>query len=138
MYTAIKLGHTDDKQTQRRIVTIKFKDISIPHEFVKDFSFRLIDTLDVMKHTVLSYLDEINATPEILANGAVNTTITPNTPTFPTQAELEKQVWDLDVARVKKAQELLDCGVVFSAGQLATLTTLREKVATNFKALYLG
>ncbi len=138
MYTAIKLSHTDDKQTQRRIVTIKFEDVSIPHEFVKDFSFRLTDTLEVMKKAVGSYLAELNAVPEVLPDGEVDTTVTPDVPVEPTPEEVARAEWEANVAKIKKAQELLDCGVTFSAGQLTALATLRGKVATDFKAEYLG
>lgn len=138
MYRAIKLGETENKQTQRKIITVQFEDVSIPHEFVKDFSFRLTDTPIIQRKIVGAYLDEINADTEKLPDGEIDTTVTPDVPVEPTPDEVAKTAWDLDVARLRKAQDLLDCGVTFSAPQLTALATLRGKVATDFKAEYLG
>ena len=138
MYTAIKLGHADDRQTQRRIVTIRFIHSVTLHEFIKDFSFRLTDTIEVMRATVNSYLIELNAVPDVLPDGTVNTTITPPVVIPPTVAELERQAWEKDEARIKKVQALIDCGVVFSNPQLSAFATLRTRIATNLKAEYLG
>lgn len=60
------------------------------------------------------------------------------TPATPTQAELDKQSWEADFARLKKAQEMFDCGIIFTTAQNTALTALRERVASNFKAEYLG
>ena len=134
MYTATKLGDSVNQQLQRRIVTVQF-DNSEGHVFAKDFQFGLTTPVETIKKTVKSYLDEINV---------VVPTIDDLTPApdpvdhVPTQAELDKAAWNIDVAKLKKAQELLDCGVTFSAPQLTSLATLRNKVATNFKAEYLG
>lgn len=136
MYTAIKLSHTDDKQTQRRIVTIKFEDVSIPHEFVKDFSFRLTDTLEVMKKAVGSYLAELNTVADVLPDGAVDTTVTPPVDTPPTQAKLDRTAWEVNFAKLKKVQELIDCGAL--TGDETAIVTLRNKVKADFKPAYLA
>lgn len=136
MYTATKLSHADDKQTQRRIVTIKFEDLSIPHEFVKDFSFRLTDTVEVMKKAVGSYLAELNAVPEVLPDGAVDTTVTPDVPVETTPAELARTQWETDFAKLEKVKRLIDCGVL--TGNETQIVTLRNKVKADFKPAYLG
>lgn len=136
MYTATKLSHADDKQTQRRIVTIKFEDLSIPHEFVKDFSFRLTDTVEVIKKAVGSYLAELNAVPEVLPDGAVDTTVTPDVPVEPTPAELARTQWETDFAKLEKVKRLIDCGVL--TGNETQIVTLRNKVKADFKPAYLA
>lgn len=136
MYTAIKLGDTADKQTQRRIVTIKFEDVSIPHEFVKDFSFRLTDTIDEMKKTVKSYLEEINFVSNILPDGVVDTTIIPDVVVNPTLNELARTDWENSFAKLEKVQRLINCGVF--TGTETAIVTLRNKVKTDFKQVYLA
>lgn len=136
MYTAIKLGHTDDKQTQRRIVTIKFEDISIPHEFVKDFSFRLTDTLEVMKGAVAAYLTELNAVPDVLADGVVDTTVATPVEVVPTADELARTEWEADRNKLKTLMELVRDGVF--TGSETQITALQAKVKTGFKVGYLG
>jgi hypothetical protein len=136
MFTATKIGHTDDVQTQRRTVVIQFTDGVT--EFSKPFSFRLTDTVEVMKKAVASYLAEINANEAVIPDDTTDFTVAPPIETPPTQAELDRTAWDLDVARVKKAQELIDCGVTFTAGQMTALATIRGRIATNFKAEYLA
>jgi hypothetical protein len=103
--------------------------------FNKEFQFKIDETLAVMKNTVKQYLDELNFTPPVIDDLEPDAEVAP---VPPTAAELARTGWDLDVAKLKKAQELLDCGVTFSAPQLTALATLRGKVATNFKAEYLG
>jgi hypothetical protein len=138
MYTATKLGDSVNQQLQRRIVTVQFtqdEGLETEHIFIKDFSFRLTDTLETIKRSVKSFLDEINTVPPVIDDLTPDAEVPPPTPT---QAELDRQEWDLDVAKLKKVQELLDCGVTFSAGQITAIATLRGKIATNFKVEYLG
>ena len=134
MYTATKLGHTDDKQTQRRIVTIEFSDGE--HEFVKDFSFRLTDTIEVMRKTIGSYLTELNATPEVLEDGLVDTTVEAEVPVEKTADELAKEEWDADWAKLLAIQPYIDAGVF--TGSETPIVNLRNKVKTGFKPEYLG
>ncbi len=134
MYTAIRLGDSANKELQRRIVTVQFNN-GEGHVFVKDFSFSLTTEVEIIKKTVKSYLDEINFVPPVIDDLEPDAEVPPPAPT---QNELDRQTWELDVARLKKAQELIDCGVTFSAPQLTSLATLRGKVATNFKPEYLG
>lgn len=133
MYTATKLGHTEDKQTPRRIVTIKFEDVSIPHEFVKDFPFRLTDSVDVMKKAVGSYLAQLNSVPEVLIDGAVDVA---SIEAVPTTAELARIEWDADRNKLRTLMELVRDGVF--TGSEAQITDLQTKVKAGFKVGYLG
>jgi hypothetical protein len=57
-------------------------------------------------------------------------------PTPPTQAELDKQEWEKDKARLVQLDELVKIGVF--TGTEAPITNLRTKVRNGFKAEYLG
>jgi hypothetical protein len=133
MYTAQLIGDRKDEKLRRRIVNIKFNDGS--KEFDQEFQFSIDSDVETIKKAVKAYLDELNFVPPAI------TDLTPAEelpPPEPTQAELDKTAWELDVARLKKAQELIECGVTFSAGQLTSLATLRTRIVTNFKPEYLG
>lgn len=134
MYTAEKLGHADDKQTQRRVVTIKFSNGE--HEFVKDFSFRLTDTVNVMRKAIGSYLTELNATPEVLADGLVDTTVEADVPVVKTPEEIAKETWDADWAKLQAVQPYIQAGVF--TGTETPIVNLKNKVKTGFKPEYLG
>jgi len=57
-------------------------------------------------------------------------------PEEPTQAELDKQEWEQDKARLVQLDELVKIGVF--TGTEAQITNLRTKVRNGFKAEYLG
>ena len=132
MYTATKLGDTVNKQTRRRIVTVHFSDGA--SEFDKDFSFAVETTVDVIKKTVKSYLDEINIVPEdITGNVADYTEPIKETPTV---AELARTTWEQDKAKLAQLQELIDMGVF--DGTETQIVNLRAKVKAGFKPEYLN
>ena len=133
MYTATLIGDTKNIELRRRMVNVEFTNGT--HTFNKEFQFRIDETLEIMKRAVKSYLDELNFTPPEIADLEPAPEAAPEEPTAD---ELARTAWEADFAKIKKAQELLDCGVAFSAGQLSALATLRGKVATNFKAEYLS
>ena len=134
MYTAKLLGESSNKQTQRHTVTIEFSEGV--HVFPKDFSFGLGTSLEVMKKVVKTYLDEINLViPEIPLNTDM-TAVTAETPTAPTQAELDKQAWEKDRADLRIVMELVRDGVW--TGAELPVKNLQAKVRDGFKAGYLG
>ena len=133
MFTSTLIGDTKNIELRRRMVNVEFTDGAVT--FAKEFQFKIDETVETIKTTVKQYLDELNFVQPTIDN------LTPATKpadAAPTQAELDRQAWDLDVAKLKKVQELLDCSVVLSAGQLTNIATLRTRVATNFKPEYLG
>ncbi len=152
MYTAQLISDAKNLELRRRLISVQFTEPYQEEVFneetqltelvdrerirTQEFQFKIDETVEKMKRTVKQYLDELNfTTPAIV--GDIDD-VPAEVPPTPTQAELDKTAWDLDVAKLKKAQELLNCGVTFSAGQLTALATLRGKVATNFKSEYLG
>lgn len=135
MYTATKLGDTVDKQTRRRVVTIKFSDgVS---EFNKDFSFSIDTEVTTIKKTIKDYLDEINFVPVVLADGTVDFSDIPadSTPP-PTTNELEKTAWQSKRTKLKELMELVRDGV-FTGSELQ-ITDLQAKVKADFKPAYLS
>lgn len=135
MYTAIKLGDSTNKEQQRRIVTVQFNN-GEGHVFVKDFSFRLTDTLETIKKAVKSYLDEINLVPPTINDLEPDIEVPPPAPT---QAELDKIAWEQDVAKLKRAYtDMINLGVTLTASQLTAINNLRNRIAANFKNEYLG
>lgn len=104
----------------------------------KDRQFDGIVSIAGLKSAVINWIDNDDLKATLPSSGTLDFTEPTPEVVEPTAAELAKTAWDLDVARIKVAQELLDCGVVLSAGQLSALATLRQRVATNFRAEYLG
>ncbi len=138
MYTATLVSKTIQREKQRIVVVV---EIVGETSETKEFSFSLNTTIDQIKSTIKQYITELEQAQSIapqLLEGALDLTVVSQATPEPTQAELDKTAWELDVVKLKKAQELIDCGVTFSAPQLTALATLRTKVATNFKAEYLG
>lgn len=134
MFTATLIGDTKNIELRRRMINVEFTDGTIT--FAREFQFRIDETVEGMKKAVKSYLDEINLVPPTLDG---DWTVTDPTPVVPTQAELDRKEWEADVAKLKKAHsDMIDLGVTLTAGQLTALTTLRNKIATNFKNEYLG
>lgn len=130
MYTAKLLGDSSNKELRRRIVTVEFSNGT--HVFQKDFQFSLTETVEVMKRTVKQYLDELNTPIDSI------TDLTPApepTPETPTQAELDRQAWEADFAKLEKVKRLIDCGVL--TGNETQVVTLRNKVKADFKPVYL-
>lgn len=104
--------------------------------FVKDFSFRLTDTLETIKKAVKSYLDEINLVPPTINDLEPDIEVPPPAPT---QAELDKIAWEQDVAKLKRAYtDMINLGVTLTASQLTAINNLRNRIAANFKNEYLG
>ena len=137
MFTIVypPISDIKDEIARRRIVTIKFEDVGASRELTQSFQFGINTDLAVIKKTVNEYLNELNFTPVAIDDLDLDAEVPLPTPT---QVELDKTAWDLDVAKLKKAQDLIDCGIVFSAPQLTSIATLRTKIATNFKGEYLG
>jgi hypothetical protein len=131
MYTATLLGNTIDKQARRRIVTVKFSDGT--SEFDKDFSFSVETEVPVMKRTVKQYLDELNFVPEDITGDI--TDYQEPVEEAPTQAELDKQAWQADRAKLATVMELVRDGVF--DGTETQVTALQNKVKTGFKPAYL-
>ncbi len=136
MYTATKLGDTVDRQTRRRVITVHFTNGE--SEFDKDFSFAVETELITIKKTVKDYLDELNYTPDTLADGAIDFSDIPvdAAPEAPTAPELAKTAWDADLAKLKVAQELVDLGVL--TGNEAPFVALKDKVKAGFKPAYMA
>jgi len=131
MYTATKLGDSTNQELQRRIVTVQFENEK-GHVFVKDFSFRLTDALESIKKTVVSYLDEINIVPPAITDFTLSAE---PKPVAPTRAELGRKTWEADRAQLKIVMELVRDGVF--TGTEPQITSLQNKVKTNFKSTYL-
>ena len=134
MFTAIKLGDTIDKQTQRRIITVKFTDgVS---EFNKDFQFKIDETVTNIKKAVGAYLNEINFVPETIPNGTLDTSIPAEVTPTKTQAEIDKENWQTDRETLRQTMELVRDGV-FTGAETA-IVNLQAKVKAGFKQSYLN
>jgi hypothetical protein len=132
MYTATKLGESINQQKQRLIITVRFDD-GAGHVFDKDFEFGLTTPLETKKKAVKAYLDEIN----LVIVPVDDFVPTPDpTPTPPTQAELDRQTWEADFARLEKMQRLINCGAL--TGSEPFVTSLRTKVKNDLQQSYLG
>lgn len=108
MFTATKIGHTDDIQTQQRIIVIRFSDGT--KEFSKPFSFSLTATPDEQKKVVDRYLSEINAVAPTLPD---NTTDFKVTDPVQSAADIERGEWLYKHAKyVRVKTTLVDTGIV--------------------------
>ncbi len=96
---------------------------------------------DGFKHWVKSRLEAFNASETLdtaySANDIVDVTDPIVTPPTPTQAEIDRDAWLVDYRRwVKVKSTLIDTGIL--TGNEAQVTTLRNRVSTNFKPEYLN
>ncbi len=127
MFTAELLGGTIDKQTRTRIVTVQFTDGK--QEFVKDFTFNVDAEVTLIKQVIKDFLTDINAVPEEL-DGDFSVGLPQ-----PSPAQLEKEAWEIDFAKLEKVKRLIDCGVL--VGTEPQIVTLRNKVRADFKVSFL-
>ena len=132
MFTATKLGESNNLQTQRRTVTVRFSDGT--SEFDKDFSFSINETVEAIKKSVKRFLDEINFVPETITGSIAD--VPEEVVVVPTAEELAKTEWDADIEKLKKVQELIDLGVL--VGDETPVVNLRNKVKTGFKPAYIA
>lgn len=136
MFTATKLGDSINKQTRRRVVTVRFSDGE--SEFEKDFSFNVEMTEMEMKKVVKQYLDELNYVAPVIADGVIDVSDVQEEPVTPepTPAELAKTQFDADVAKLEQIKKYIDLGVL--TGNEAPVVALRNKVKADFKPAYIA
>ena len=135
MYTATLVSKTIQREKQRILVVV---DITGETTERKEFSFSLITTFEQVKKTVNQYITELEQAQVLASNldeGNLDLTVTPPVDTSPTQAEVDRAAWEADFAKLEKVKRLIDCGVL--TGNEAAVTTLRNKVNTGFKPVYL-
>ena len=133
MFTATLKEKTLDRPRRRILVAVTLSDGT--STFDETFSFSLNSTVEQMKKTVQSYLDELNGADDKVA-GLTDLTLTPEAePEAPTQVELDKQAWQADRAKLATVMELVRDGVF--DGTEAQVTALQNKVRTGFKPAYL-
>lgn len=136
MYTATLVSKTIQREKQRILVVV---DIIGETTERKEFSFSLNTTLDQIKKTINQYITELEQAQSLATNlneGNLDLTVTPPVDTPPTQAELDRTAWEADFAKLKKVQELIDCGAL--TGSETAIVTLRNKVKADFKPAYLA
>ncbi len=136
MYTATLVSKTIQRERQRILVVV---DIIGETTERKEFSFSLNTTLDQIKKTINQYITELEQAQSLATNlneGNLDLTVTPPVDTPPKQAELDRTAWEVNFAKLKKVQELIDCGAL-TGGETA-IVTLRNKVKADFKPAYLG
>ena len=133
MFTASLKSKTLDRPRRRIVVTVTLTDGITA--FDETFYFSMNTTVEQMKKTVQSYLDELNGADDKVA-GLTDLTLTPEAePEAPTQVELAKQAWQADRAKLATVMELVRDGVF--DGTEAQVTALQNKVRTGFKPAYL-
>ena len=133
MYTASLKSKTFQRNNNRILVVVEVTDGT--STFDREFSFSPNSTVEQMKKTVQSYLDELNGADDKVA-GLTDLTLTPEAePEAPTQVELDKQAWQSDRAKLATVMELVRDGVF--DGTEAQVTALQNKVRTGFKPAYL-
>lgn len=128
-------SHTEDvnKELRSRTITVVFVDGN--KEISQTFRFALDTDNKTIKLAIKKYKDELNL-PVVPLSGDVSEVTESAAPASPTRAELDRQQWERDFARLEKVKRLIDCGVL--TGQEAAVVTLRNKVKADFKAAYLG
>ena len=136
MYTATLVSKTIQREKQRILVVV---DIIGETTERKEFSFSLNTTLEQIKKTINQYITELEQAQSLATNlneGNLDLTVTPPIDTPPTQVELDRTAWEVNFAKLKKVQELIDCGAL--TGSETAIVTLRNKVKADFKPAYLG
>lgn len=132
MFTATLKDKQVDNQGRRINVVVTVTDGT--ETFDQSFSFSLDTTVEQMKKVVKNYLDELNGAGNVVS-GLTDLDYTDPTPTEPTAAEIAKNEWYTDWAKLKMVDELIAAGVL--TGNETAVTNLRNKVKNNFNASYL-
>lgn len=133
MFTPTITGTDVDKAVGRRIVYVTFTDGA--ENIQKSFSIALTATLEDVKRVIASAKNELDNAALNVPTGVIDTTPIVVDPAAPTQAELDKTVWQNDRAKLKELMELVRDGVF--TGTETQITTLQAKVKAEFKAAYL-
>jgi hypothetical protein len=98
-------------------------------------NFHGIISQAMLTQAVKGWVDTMESAKEVTDSVDLTEPAKPE-PTPPTRAELDKQEWEQDKARLVQLDELVKIGVF--TGTEAPITNLRTKVRTGFKAEYLG
>lgn len=132
MYTATLKSKTFQRAANRILVVVEVTNGA--DSFDREFSFAPNTTVEAMKRTAKSYLDELNAAAGNV-DALTDLTYTEPTPVEPTAAELAKQAWEENWAKLQKVDQLIAAGVL--TGAETAVVTLRNKVKDDFKPTYL-
>ena len=136
MYTATLKSKEVDLVARRLNIVVTINDGTRDRE--QAFQFSLNTTIDKVKKTIQSYIDELEAGEKLateLTEG-VSMQYTPPVGEEPTADDLAKQSWQADRAKLSTVMELVRDGVF--DGTEAQVTALQVKVKTNLKAEYLN
>ena len=128
MYQIQTFSDVVDREKRRRIVDVTFADEA--SSFQQSFSFSIDTTLDVIKSTVKSFLEDLNAELIPLSD------LEPEPEPTPEAVDTVREGWNKDRARLSALMELVRDGVF--TGQETQIATLQNKVKTGFKPEYLG
>lgn len=109
---------------------------AVKGEETRDYTFRGIVSKDGLISAVKGWIDSIELMKSLEDMTLDLAEQTPTAPVAPTQAELDRQAWETDFARLEKVKRLVDCAVF--SGTEPDIVALRNKVKTSFKAEYLG
>lgn len=135
MWSANIIKKDIDVINQAIIILVRFS--ATDKSFDKKLVFGATITLEEVKRRIkqeITRLEQAEDNADILEGAVDLTGVTTDIPQ--TQAELDKQEWFRDFERLKKVQELINLSVL--TGNEAAVTTLKNKVTTNFKAAYIA
>lgn len=118
-----------DVQKRQRIVAVEFVDGTEIQN--KENSFSLDTSVESIKKYFKEYLDELNATLEVITD--IDYVAPDTTPTATEQAEID---WWQDWNKLQTVERLIQSGIL--VGDEAPVVALKNKVKTNFKASYIA
>jgi hypothetical protein len=120
-----------EKRSNAYALTVK----AVKGTEVKDRLFEGIISFDGLKQAAMNWIDSEERLATVPGTGVIDfTPPTPETPTPPTQDEIDREAWLKDWQRLQKVVRLSEHGVeILSAAQK---TALVAKVRTGFKAEY--
>lgn len=112
------------------------KVIAVKGETTLERTFSGITSREGLKGAVKNWLANYENLKTMEAGTLDLSDPTPEPEPEKTQAELDKEAWDADWAKLQAIQPYIDAGVF--TGQETVIVNLRNKVKTNFKPAYLG
>ena len=131
MYTFNRvINDTKNLEIQRRVVKVEFRDGDVYN--TKEMQFSINESDEGVKRRFKKYLDDLNVSITPIAD----LTVTDETPTEPTAAEIAQQEWQADRQKLATLMELVRDGVF--TGNETQIANLQAKVKSGFEVDYLG
>lgn len=104
-------------------------------EFIQKDYYMVSPSIDLLKQIVKNEIDALSKRDNFSLTDGQDIDITVVSPPGPTQEDLDRKTYSLDMEKLRKTIELVNFGVF--SGTETQIQTLRNKIKAEFQASYL-